>query len=373
MSINDSSPVIQELTKAGWLACAMPFFSVVIPVFNHAQYLQECLNSVLEQSLANLEVIVVDDASTDPQVWQILKPFTADARVHLYQNKSNLGISATQNYAVAQARADYIALLDCDDRLDKQALLTMWTAIQENNYPDYLFSDRRNMDVQGHALYDAVYGHVASGRGVVRDLQDRMIASHLKVIAKQAYERAGGVSDRYSGIQDWEMALAIARFGRIVYVPKVLYCHRLHGASVTQSDHRGQALKTNLLRRQYLEELWPKRPGTAASAETSANIEGPEIVHFKLADLAGKSWYCPEEVVQAWQAGAECHLDARGGQAESHIEFLSDFNSYFDRILVDRVDVACRIVGTMADPGSLISPLSASDVAASSYSQEDHS
>lgn len=326
-----------------------PLFSVVIPVFNHAQYLRECLTSVLAQSLADFELIVVDDASTDPQVWQILEPFAADARVRLYKNASNLGISSTQNRAVANARADYIALVDCDDRLDPQALATMWAAIQENNYPDYLFSDRRNMDANGHALYDAVYGHVASGQGIVRDLQDRMIASHLKVIRKQAYEQAGGVSDRYRGIQDWELALAIARFGRIVYVPQVLYWHRLHGASVTQSDHRGQALKTNLLRRQHLETLW---------RTSSAAVEHAGVAQFKLADLAGKSWYCPDSVIQAWQAGARCHLDARGEQTDSSIEFLKDFNSYFDRILVDRVDVACRVVGTMDRPGSLVSPLS---------------
>ncbi len=325
---------------------ALPLISIVVPIFNHAQYVSECLDSLLAQRFQAMEIICVDDASTDPRIREILAEAARSPLVRCIFNAQNLGISATQNLAVSLAKADYVAFVDCDDRLPDNALEVMWQAIQDNDQPDYLFSDRCNMDATGKPLYEAIYGQVASGKGIARDLLDRMVASHLKVIRRAAYEQAGGCSNRYRGIQDWELALAISRFGRLVYVPQTLYQHRLHENSVTQSDRQGQALKSNLLRRHHLETLW-----------RSDGAPTGEMRRFVLSDLAGKGWYCPEAVLAAWQAGAPCHLDARGPQADAAIEFLTDFNSYFDRIEVDRIEVACRVVGALWAPTILVSPL----------------
>ena len=108
-----------------------PEVSVIIPAYNSEQYLSKAIASVLDQTYYNLEVIVVDDASSD-QTLQVAQSFK-DQRLKIIQNKQNLGVSGARNRALAVARGNWIALLDSDDwyapkRIEK-LLLTAW----ENN------------------------------------------------------------------------------------------------------------------------------------------------------------------------------------------------------------------------------------------------
>lgn len=332
--------------RPGAFTSDSPLISVIVPVYNHADYLPACLLSVLEQQAAPFELICIDDASTDERIGQILNSLQGISGITCLCNATNLGISESQNRAVEAAQGEYLAFLDCDDLLLPGALQRMQQVIQDNNKPDYVFSDRRVIDSQGKMTFDAIYRMVQSKRGIIPDLSDRMIASHLKVIRRDAYIQVGGCSNRYSGIQDWELALKIARFGRFHYHPEVLYAHRHHAVSVTTSDSRGQAKKTNVLRREFLESELPRK-----------KIDENSIAVFCVKDLLGQSWYCPEGVRDQWQKGGRCALDAQGPQSQAAIEFVVDFNSYFETIIVDRADVAAKIVGSLWSPQILRSPL----------------
>lgn len=88
-------------------------FSVVIPVYNKEKYLKQTLDSVLNQTLYDYEVIIVDDCSTDGSV-EIAKKYETDKRFHVY-TKINEGVSATRNYGIRKAKGDYVCFLDADD------------------------------------------------------------------------------------------------------------------------------------------------------------------------------------------------------------------------------------------------------------------
>ncbi|WP_339663390.1 glycosyltransferase family A protein [Croceibacter atlanticus] len=90
----------------------MPFFSVIIPLFNKAEYVERTLNSVLLQSFDDFEVIIVNDGSTDNSL-KIAESFTDD-RIVIY-SKDNKGVSTARNYGVTKANSNYIAFLDADD------------------------------------------------------------------------------------------------------------------------------------------------------------------------------------------------------------------------------------------------------------------
>lgn len=88
-------------------------FSVVIPVYNKEKYLKQTLDSVLNQTMHDYEVIIVDDCSTDRSV-EIAKMYETDKRFHVY-TKINEGVSATRNYGIRKAKGDYVCFLDADD------------------------------------------------------------------------------------------------------------------------------------------------------------------------------------------------------------------------------------------------------------------
>lgn len=89
--------------------------SVIIPAYNCEDYIAEAIESVLHQTVKNIEVIVIDDCSTD-NTWDIIKSVTEnDARVRIFKNSTNLGVAETRNKALALSEGIFVAMLDGDD------------------------------------------------------------------------------------------------------------------------------------------------------------------------------------------------------------------------------------------------------------------
>ncbi len=97
----------------------LPRWSVVVPLYNKEAFIQATLRSVLEQAGADLEVVVVDDGSSDGSAQRVLE--LADPRVRLI-HQANAGVSAARNRGVADARGEWVVCLDADDLLHPQAL-----------------------------------------------------------------------------------------------------------------------------------------------------------------------------------------------------------------------------------------------------------
>ena len=106
----------------------VPLVSVVVPAYNVANYIEKAVESVLSQSFSDLELLIVDDASTD-ETAAVAETFAArDGRVRVLTNESNCGVALTRNRGIAAAQGTYIALLDGDDywypeKLEKQLAL----------------------------------------------------------------------------------------------------------------------------------------------------------------------------------------------------------------------------------------------------------
>lgn len=109
-----------------------PLISVIVPVYNVAPYVEACLSSIVSQSYENLEILVVDDASTDGSYDICQKYHNADSRIRLMQHNKNLGLSAARNTALEVAKGDYIVFVDSDDTIDKNMYSAMCSAAQKN-------------------------------------------------------------------------------------------------------------------------------------------------------------------------------------------------------------------------------------------------
>lgn len=107
--------------------------SVIIPVYNAAKFLTQCLNSVLSQTLKDIEVICVNDKSQDNSL-EILKEFQEkDKRITVINNEKNLGAALTRNEGIEKAKGKYIYFLDADDYIDEKYLECMYEKIEKEN------------------------------------------------------------------------------------------------------------------------------------------------------------------------------------------------------------------------------------------------
>lgn len=88
--------------------------SIIIPAYNTEQYIEQALRSALDQTLQSIEVLLVDDASTDKTL-DIARQFADDPRLRILTNPHNLGVSASRNHALAEATGTWVAVLDSDD------------------------------------------------------------------------------------------------------------------------------------------------------------------------------------------------------------------------------------------------------------------
>ncbi len=110
----------------------MPLVSVIMPVYNGEKYLAEAIDSILVQTFADFELLIVDDGSTDGSA-EIIRAFEAkDCRVRFFQLKNNIGVSDARNLGISAATGDCIAGMDCDDVSLPQRLETQVDFLNAN-------------------------------------------------------------------------------------------------------------------------------------------------------------------------------------------------------------------------------------------------
>lgn len=112
--------------------------SVIIPIYNVEMYLERCLKSVISQSLKNIEIICVDDCSTDNSHNILVDLAEADSRIKIIKNEHNMGLSETRNNGIRVATGKYIFFLDSDDFININALQELYRLINSEDI-DVLF------------------------------------------------------------------------------------------------------------------------------------------------------------------------------------------------------------------------------------------
>lgn len=116
--------------------------SVVIPVYNVERYVAECLDSVLAQTLTDIEIICINDCSTDGSRAVVESYLEKDARISLYDNEVNRGLATTRNRGLDRAKGKYVYFLDSDDMIERNALQELYSAAERDNLDAAVFAAR---------------------------------------------------------------------------------------------------------------------------------------------------------------------------------------------------------------------------------------
>ncbi len=157
---------------------AAPKVSVVIPVYNTETYLDEAIGCITSQTLADIEILAVDDGSTDGSLAVLERIAAADARVKVF-TQPNAGQSVARNVALGHARGEYVYFMDSDDRLDADAFELCYAKCREESLDFVIFDADAFCEVEGFDLQATNYdraGKIADRVYTGLDILDELMA-----------------------------------------------------------------------------------------------------------------------------------------------------------------------------------------------------
>ena len=199
--------------------------SVVIPTKDRPEMLRRAVRSVLGQTYAPIELLVVDDGSIDPAS-EVLEGLGTDdlQRFEVLRHAENQGGAAARNTGLRAARGKYVAFLDDDDRWTPHKLEKQVTALQEaGEATGVCFAGNRQLDASG----DTVDVHIRSTDGDISEtiLHGNYIGSFSGVVMRrELLEPVGLLDERFPAWQDWEYFVRLAQHTEFVAVPEPLVC-----------------------------------------------------------------------------------------------------------------------------------------------------
>lgn len=216
----------------------MTLVSVCIPTRNQARYLATAVESALDQPVAELEVVVHDDASTD-ETGAVLAGF-GDPRLRTVRHPERVGIAASRNALLEDARGEYIAWLDSDDRYTDGSLARRLRVLQANPGVGLVHGAFDLIDDRDQPLpsWPAVHegDTLQPGEIAFRELlQSNTITTSTVVARRSAHDAAGPFSEAVGRTSsDWEMWLRIALRADIAYTASVVASYRQHADSISR-------------------------------------------------------------------------------------------------------------------------------------------
>ena len=205
--------------------------SVVIPTYNYGRFLATAIDSALAQTYTPMEVIVVDDGSTDDTAAVVAR---YGDRIRVLR-KPNGGLSSARNAGIALARGDLVALLDADDRWLPEKL--------ERQVPYFVSDGRVGMVHTGSRIFDHGTGMTLCEvfPQASLDFHELMnccaVSAPSTVIRRKVFPHVGGFDQTLAEAEDWDMWIRIAAAGwKVTGCPEVLVEYRTHTSNMSRSN-----------------------------------------------------------------------------------------------------------------------------------------
>jgi Glycosyl transferase family 2 len=239
---------------------SQPKVSVLMPVYNGELYIREAIDSILNQTFSDFELIIIDDCSTDGSV-AVVKTYM-DSRIRLIANPINQGLSFILNQGNKLARAEYIARIDCDDislpkRLEKQVEYL-------DRHPDIAVLGAQSIDIdtegkvtknQSMYLYPVEPSSLRWTASYLCPFRHPLVMYRRQIL----WEKLGGYDETISFAEDYEIWQRLLNNNyQGANLPEILLKYRVHPKSMMNTA--STATKTNTvspMRKEYLDKLIP--------------------------------------------------------------------------------------------------------------------
>jgi glycosyltransferase involved in cell wall biosynthesis len=219
--------------------------SVIMPCFNHGEFLMDSVNSILRQTHEDLELIVVDDCSTDNSSTVMTECAAQDRRVKPIRHEQNLGISRSRNDALQAADGEFVAFCDSDDTWEPEKLRMQLNLLRNNpgydlTYSETLIIDGRGLPT-GQRFTDLFpLPRIASGMLFQELIRRNFINIQSVLLRRECMREAGPFDEQIRWVEDWLYWIRLSRRHRFLYYSEPLARYRVHNRStnlVQRSDY----------------------------------------------------------------------------------------------------------------------------------------
>lgn len=301
-----------------------PLVSIVIPAYNHEQYVAQAVTSVLQQTYHNLEVIVVDDASVD-STCAVLAGI-ADPRLQVHHNSKNSGAHATINRGISLAKGAFIGILNSDDAyaVDRVAQLVAFASCDTTDriyFTNLDFIDESGMlapDHQRAVEYRQLVEMVGSLPIHHALLTGNVVVTTSNLFGKKAIFAEVGAFNALRYTHDWDFCLRAACIGRLAWMTSSLLQYRVH---------RNNTLAENQVLR-HVSENALVQGAFLANLSFVADERGNEVEAISRALLNNHSFHPLATLLAILQlrlgkATVSDLLDNRGNSAASWVEVFA--------------------------------------------------
>jgi glycosyltransferase involved in cell wall biosynthesis len=232
-----------EMVKA--IISAKPLVSIVVTSYNHAEYLDERMQSLLSQTYDNIEINVVDDCSTDKSP-EVLALYQSNPKVHITYLSENGGYAKACNIGVGLSRGDYIMFAECDDFDDPLHVEVLMNKLVNYESIGIAYCRSNMVDGKGMVFGDDFQSREkrfrkACAKDVLipqREMQKYFLKSCVipnmsaAIIRKECLKRIGSFDSKYKACADWDFWCRLSRHCDFFYVAKPLNNFRTHLSTV---------------------------------------------------------------------------------------------------------------------------------------------
>lgn len=206
--------------------------SIVLPTYNGAKYIKDSIQSIIEQTYTDWELIVIDDCSIDSTNIIVSEFVKKDKRIKLFKNKKNMRLPASLNIGFSKAKGEYFTWTSDDNLYKPYAIEQLLKALQENTNIGLVFSRMENIDANGKSK------GLSYPPKDIKELHYHNIVGASFMYTRTVYDKIGDYDTNKFLMEDYDYWLRISRIYTLKYLPDVLYQYRQHENSLTERRNK---------------------------------------------------------------------------------------------------------------------------------------
>lgn len=213
-----------------------PKVSAIIPAYNRRQFIEETIESVINQTYDNIEIIIIDDGSTDGSR-EILEGYKNKIVLLEHENRINKGQSASINLGIKYASGQYIAILDSDDLWEPDKIRLQVEYLEMHEDTGLVYGNGVAVNEDGNYLYD-IYGKNHTERNLPEDilLDCYFLVPNNSLLRSEIFSKSGMFDESLRAAQDHDMAIRIGEITKLAYIDKKIFKYRRHSQSISNMN-----------------------------------------------------------------------------------------------------------------------------------------